>query len=177
MAVQPAVDELIVADLDAYNYFREVHKHDSIWVYHYFGYVCQGTFLDPTCNNLLITRQAEVNQKMSPILRSRELFESELEARSGLEYMIVGEPQPGKGDGSVWIMRKQRREKGGAISEYLGTYYLIAENWYQAPSVADVVKSRLVSTFFCLTKENAVCKKNWTDILYSSLQSPPNSTP
>ena len=71
---------------------------------------------------------------------------------NGLEFMIVGEPQtspdPALGpDTGIWIIRKQeRRKRQGKEDEItvLGTYYLVGENMYQAPSVYDIVGNHLV---------------------------------
>lgn len=73
---------------------------------------------------------------------------------NGVEYLIVGEPQketdPTLGpDTGVWVIRKQdRRKRAGRDDEVtvLGTYYLIGENMYQAPSIYDVVGNHLVRT-------------------------------
>lgn len=72
---------------------------------------------------------------------------------NGLEYMIVGEAQPSLDpalgpDTGVWVVRKQdRRKRAGKDDELtvLGTYYIVGENMYQAPSVYDIVGNHLVS--------------------------------
>lgn len=70
---------------------------------------------------------------------------------NGVEYIIVGEPQkvddPVVMDTGIWIIRKQDRRKRAPREDevtILGTYYIIGENMYQAPSVYDIVGNHMV---------------------------------
>lgn len=83
---------------------------------------------------------------------NREAFESRLKSMNGVEYLIVGEPQkiddPALADTGIWVIRKQDRKKRVQKDDevtVLGTYYIIGDNMYQAPSVYDIVGNRLVS--------------------------------
>jgi mediator of RNA polymerase II transcription subunit 6 len=74
--------------------------------------------------------------------------------------MIVGEPQPNTDpalgpDTGIWVIRKQDRRKRPPQADeitVLGTYYLVGENLYQAPSVYDIVGNHLLSAMNSLTK-------------------------
>jgi hypothetical protein len=70
---------------------------------------------------------------------------------NGIEYRIVEGPgpleEPGPNMNPVWVFRKQNRQKkqGGQDElTILGTYYAIAENIYQAPSLEDIIRCRMV---------------------------------
>jgi hypothetical protein len=55
--------------------------------------------------------------------------------------------EPGPSMNPVWVFRKQNRQKkqGGQDElTILGTYYAIAENIYQAPSLEDIIRCRMV---------------------------------
>jgi mediator of RNA polymerase II transcription subunit 6 len=97
--------------------------------------------------------QAMYNQNMLPIVATREMFEGRLKSMSGLEYMVAQEPAetaPGTGTG-VWVIRKQtRRKRPGQEDEITvhATYFVMGENIYMAPTVGDVIGSRLVRSLY-----------------------------
>lgn len=69
--------------------------------------------------------------------------------------MIAQEPAemtPGTGTG-VWVIRKQNRRKSLNPNEedeitVLATYFVVGLNVYMAPSVGDILSTRLVSLHF-----------------------------
>jgi mediator of RNA polymerase II transcription subunit 6 len=79
---------------------------------------------------------------------------------NGVEYLIVGEPQPNTDpslgpDTGIWVIRKQDRRKRPPQADeitVLATYYMVGENMYQAPSVYDIVGNHLLSAMNSLTK-------------------------
>lgn len=93
---------------------------------------------------------------MFHLIQTREAFEGRLRTMQGLEFMGAHEPAPssqqasaGSGDEATgaWIIRKQyRRKVQGAEDEItiLNTYFLVGENLYMAPSVGNVLGSRMV---------------------------------
>jgi mediator of RNA polymerase II transcription subunit 6 len=115
-------------------------------------YFAHSPFCDPTSNNAVLMAQAMYNQNMLPIVATREAFEGRLKSMSGLEYMVAQEPAetaPGTGTG-VWVIRKQtRRKRPGQEDEITihATYFVMGENIYMAPTVGDVIGSRLVRPF------------------------------
>ena len=116
------------------------------------GIIKESPFFDHTSKNGLLWDQAWDNGQIFEICRRRETLEARLRSMNGLEFMIVGEPQPSPDpalglDTGIWIIRKQeRRKRQGKEDEItvLGTYYLVGENMYQAPSVYDIVGNHLV---------------------------------
>jgi mediator of RNA polymerase II transcription subunit 6 len=131
-------------------------------------YFCESPFFDWSTKNGLFMQQAAVNFDMHTLSRNRKAFEDALRNARGVEYMIVGEPQlvadktqaaQGAKTG-IWTIRKQDRQTASA-DRYLrppgvildgewelttlGTYFIVGENVFQAPSVADVVSNRLLA--------------------------------
>jgi mediator of RNA polymerase II transcription subunit 6 len=91
---------------------------------------------------------------------NRQAFETRLKQMNGVEYLIVGEPQPNTDpslgpDTGIWVIRKQDRRKRPPQADeitVLATYYMVGENMYQAPSVYDIVGNHLLSAMNSLTK-------------------------
>lgn len=121
-------------------------------------YFAQSPFYDKTSNNEVVFQQGLNNQAMSQYLATRELFESRLREMSGLEFIVAQEPAetgPGMGTG-VWVINKQTRRKrpptnpvrpeDGPPDEIIvhSTYFVVGENIYMAPTLADVISSRIV---------------------------------
>lgn len=111
----------------------------------------ESPFFDHTSKNGLLWGQAERDMRLWQMVMNREAFETQLRSMNGVEYMIVGEPQPvepgSTEDTGIWVIRKQDRRKrpnGNDEITVLGTYYLVGENMYQAPSVYDIVGNHLV---------------------------------
>ena len=69
----------------------------------------------------------------------------------GLEFMVTHDPSEGDTkpvNSGVWVIRKQnRRKRLGMQDELTGisSYYVVGENIYMAPSVGNIISSRLVS--------------------------------
>lgn len=68
---------------------------------------------------------------------------------AGLEFIVGQEPAeiaPGTGTG-VWVIRKQtRRKRPGEEDEITvhSSYFVMGENIYMAPTIADVLGGRMV---------------------------------
>ncbi|WPH00996.1 mediator of rna polymerase ii transcription subunit 6 [Acrodontium crateriforme] len=136
----------------------------------------QPPFFDWTSKNGLMLEQSKTNRALFDTTHNRQAFEEQLRQHRGLEFMITGEPQqiPGAPAGTksgVWNIRKQNREKkrednGKVVDELetLGSYYIVGENVYQAPSVADVIGNRVLDATTNLQKfcEKAASLSSWT---------------
>ncbi|KAI9864622.1 MAG: Mediator of RNA polymerase II transcription subunit 6 [Trichoglossum hirsutum] len=77
----------------------------------------------------------------------------------GLEFMVAFEPSRAvgsqEGSENVWVIRKQNRRKRQGLEDeitVLGSYFVINENIYMAPSVGNVVGSKMLSALTSLTK-------------------------
>ncbi|KAH0542433.1 hypothetical protein FGG08_003188 [Glutinoglossum americanum] len=122
-------------------------------------YFSHSPFYDQTSNNATLTTQATYNASMLYILQTREAFEGRLRTMQGLEFMVAFEPSGAvgsqEGSENVWVIRKQnRRKRQGSEDEItvLGSYFVINENIYMAPSVGNVVGSKMLSALTSLTK-------------------------
>jgi len=121
-------------------------------LHHYFK---DSPFFDWTTKNGLELEQASKNIDGWRRTHNRKDFEAGLAQRIGTEYMIVEgegmqfdkEGKPIKG--GVWVIRKQERTKDSL--ETLGTYFIVGENVYQAPSVGDILGARLLSASTALS--------------------------
>lgn len=112
-------------------------------------YFALSPFYDKTSNNEVLFQQGLNNANMTQYLATRELFEGRLKTMSGLEFVVAQEPAetgPNAGTG-IWVINKQnRRKRQGEEDEVtvLGTYFISGENIYMAPSLSDILNSRLV---------------------------------
>lgn len=134
-------------------------------------YFAESPFFDATSNNATLTTQALYNPNMLYIIQTREAFEGRLRTMQGLEFMVTHDPSENDTKpfhNGVWVIRKQnRRKRQGAQDEVTGisSYYVVGENIYMAPSVGNILGSRLLSTVTSLTK------------LLSTVSSLPSFTP
>lgn len=134
-------------------------------IHHYFK---DSPFFDWTTKNGLELAQAPNAWDTWVHAHDRKKFEEGIASRIGTEYMIVEgediqfdrEDNPIKG--GVWVIRKQERTKNSL--EVLGTYYIVRENVYQAPSVGDILGTRLLSASTALSKcfSQAATLTRWT---------------
>jgi len=112
-------------------------------------YIQDSPFFEWTSNNGVVFKQHEAAQRYD-VLGMREAFEGILDTMSGLEYRVLQAPEImayGFGTG-VWVISKQMRKvhhNGEVEITPLATYFIINENMFTAPSIGDVLKSRLVS--------------------------------
>lgn len=124
-------------------------------------YFAESPFFDATSNNATLTTQALFNQNMYYIIQTREAFEGRLRTMQGLEFMVTHDPSENdtKHDHSgVWVIRKQnRRKRQGAQDEVTGisSYYVVGDNVYMAPSVGNILGSRLVCASILLLARHA----------------------
>lgn len=113
-------------------------------------YFADSPWCERTSNNKTIMNQALYNPAMAHVVATREAFEARLRSMSGLEYVVSEAPAetgPGQGTG-VWVIRKQTRKKrGGNLDDEVtvhASYYVIGQNIYPAPSLMDMMSSKLV---------------------------------
>ncbi|KAF2097055.1 MED6-domain-containing protein [Rhizodiscina lignyota] len=118
-------------------------------------YFMNSHFFDPTSNNGVLKTQSQYQAGLEELVRKRDTFEARLRTMAGVEYVVVEEPPEGKEMlNPVWVIRKQeRRKEQGKEDELrlLGTYYVVGENIWQAPSIADILKSRMLSITSAMT--------------------------
>lgn len=114
-------------------------------------YFAESPFFERTSNNAVITSQAMNNMSMYHFIQTREAFEGRLKTMSGLEFIVGEEPAesgPGMGTG-VWVIRKQTRRKRYQEDDEItvhASYFVVNENIYMAPTLADILAARIVGS-------------------------------
>ncbi|KAF4120555.1 hypothetical protein GMORB2_2993 [Geosmithia morbida] len=116
-------------------------------------YFAESPFFERTSNNAVIMSQAMSNPDMYHFIQTREAFEGRLRTMTGLEFMVGEEPAetgPGMGTG-VWVVRKQTRRRDGEVSIH-ASYFIVGENIYMAPTLGDILASRIMSISNSMSK-------------------------
>ncbi|RMZ78602.1 hypothetical protein DV738_g3752, partial [Chaetothyriales sp. CBS 135597] len=120
-------------------------------------YFAQSPFFDRSSENNTLFMQYANSEQTAEILGTRQRFESALRNRTGLSYVVSHDPlQPPKQveapDGTklpanVWVIRKQTRSVAGDDSsvKVLAYYYIANQVVYEAPTVAKVLRNRMLN--------------------------------
>ncbi|RYC63764.1 hypothetical protein CHU98_g2449 [Xylaria longipes] len=140
---EPPLDEIQWRHPQSAQQMQGIHSNSVLF------YFAQSPFFDPTSNNAVLANQAMFNPAMFHLIQTREAFEGRLREMSGLEFIVAQEPAetaPGTGTG-VWVIRKQTRRKRDPEDEIIvhATYYIVGENIYMAPTLAQALSFRMVS--------------------------------
>ena len=112
-------------------------------------YFQESPFFDRMSNNAVVFTQLHTTGDWAT-LGTRQAFQNRLKLMSGLEFLVVQEPEimaAGFGTG-VWVIRKQtRRKRPGQEDEIIphASYFVVNDNIYMAPTLAGVLNARLVS--------------------------------
>lgn len=94
--------------------------------------------------------QAMYNQNMLYIIQTRKAFEERLSSMQGLEFMVTHDPSENdtkREHNGIWVIRKQtRRKRPGNTDEItpISSYYVVGENIYMAPTLGNIIGSRMV---------------------------------
>lgn len=163
----PALDEIVwqdpiyaaqdcqgIHDNSGMLYLRR-HNHVLTNLTTVLFYFQASPFFDQTSNNGILFTQAQMNEKLWPLLATRQAFEGRLRTMAGIEFMVAQEPAetaPGTGTG-VWVIRKQRRTKRQGEEDeiaVLASYFVVGLNIYMASSIADILTGRLVGNKFTI---------------------------
>ncbi|CAK7224381.1 Mediator of RNA polymerase II transcription subunit 6 [Sporothrix curviconia] len=146
------IDELQWSEPETANEMQGIHSNSVLY------YFMRSPYFDKTSNNNTVYNQAMHNHQMFPVLETRERFEDFLRSMSGVEYIVHQAPAemaPGTGTG-VWVIRKQlRRKRNDGQPDDLtvyADYFVVGYNIYQAPTLADVLSSRITSMAVALGK-------------------------
>ncbi|KAK4082846.1 uncharacterized protein Triagg1_1736 [Trichoderma aggressivum f. europaeum] len=120
-------------------------------------YFAESPFFERTSNNAVIMAQAMNNTAMYHYIQTREAFETRLKTMSGLEFIVGEEPAetgPGMGTG-VWVIRKQTRRKRYQDDDEItvhASFFVVGENIYMAPTLADILASRIMTISSAIAK-------------------------
>jgi len=141
-------------------------------------------FFDNTSNNYVVFQQGMSNANMLQYLNTREMFEGRLKSMSGLEFIVAQEPAetgPGAGTG-VWVINKQTRKKRpGEEDEVIvhSTYFMVGENIYMAPTLQDIISSRIASISSSVSKFLPIADsvQTWSPAKGRAYQNPATQLP
>ncbi|KFA62174.1 hypothetical protein S40285_01701 [Stachybotrys chlorohalonatus IBT 40285] len=120
-------------------------------------YFAESPFFERTSNNAVVMNQALNNASMYHYIATRDAFEGRLKTMSGLEFIVGEEPAisaPGMGTG-VWVIRKQTRRKRFQEDDEVivhSSYFVVGENIYMAPSLMDILASRVMTISSVIAK-------------------------
>ncbi|KAI1168977.1 MED6 mediator sub complex component-domain-containing protein [Nemania serpens] len=147
---EPPLDEIQWRHPQSAQQMQGIHSNSVLF------YFAQSPFFDPTSNNAVLASQAMFNPAMFHLVQTREAFEGRLREMSGLEFIVAQEPAetaPGTGTG-VWVIRKQTRRKRDPEDEITvhTTYYIVGENIYMAPTLAQILSFRMTTISSSLNK-------------------------
>ncbi|EHK20054.1 uncharacterized protein TRIVIDRAFT_68630 [Trichoderma virens Gv29-8] len=150
-------------------------------------YFAESPFFERTSNNAVIMAQAMNNMAMYHYIQTREAFETRLKTMSGLEFIVGEEPAetgPGMGTG-VWVIRKQTRRKRYQDDDEItvhASFFVVGENIYMAPTLADILASRIMTISSAIAKAlpAAEAARKWrpsTGHVYQLPASQPSTQP
>ncbi|KAK5656126.1 hypothetical protein OQA88_4886 [Cercophora sp. LCS_1] len=159
------------------NFEQGIHTNSVLY------YFAQSPFYDKTSNNEIVFQQGLNNANLTQFLATREMFEGRLKTMSGLEFIVSQEPAetgPGAGTG-VWVINKQRRQKRQGEEDeitVLESYFIVGENIYMAPSLADIISSRLAAISSSVSKILPITDnvQNWSAATGRTYQTPAQSS-
>ncbi|KAI0124401.1 putative MED6 mediator sub complex component [Xylariales sp. AK1849] len=174
---EPPLDEIQWRHPQLAAQMQGIHSNSVLF------YFAESPFFDRTSNNAVVANQAMFNTAMYQYIQTREAFEGRLKTMSGVEYIVAEQPAsmaPGTGTG-VWVIRKQtRRKKPGEEDEITvhSSYYVLGENIYMAPTLADILSFRMATITSSLRKcfPAADEARTWTPSRGHSYKAPPTTT-
>lgn len=153
---EPPLDEIQWRSPEAIMMLGGLHSNTILF------YFAKSPFFERTSDNAIIFNQALANPNMHHLIHTREAFESHLKTMSGLQFVVAEEPAetgPGMGTG-VWVIRKQTRHRRYSEDITAHAYYfIVGENIYMAPTMADVLAARIVRLTLVPS-----CRINLTDL-------------
>ncbi|KAI1814508.1 MED6-domain-containing protein [Poronia punctata] len=148
--IEPPLDEIQWRHPQSIQQMQGLHSNSVLF------YFAMSPFFDQTSNNAVLANQAMYNPAMFHLVQTREAFEGRLREMSGLEFLVAQEPAetaPGTGTG-VWVIRKQTRRKRDPEDDITvhATYYIVGDNIYMAPTLAQVMSFRTTTITSALSK-------------------------
>ncbi|KAF9881009.1 MED6 mediator sub complex component [Colletotrichum karsti] len=139
----PPLDEIQWRAPDIAASMQGIHSNSVLF------YFAESPFFDRQSNNAVITNQAMFNPALLKNLATREAFEGELDKMTGLEFRVLHAPADMVTGTGVWTIVKQTRQKNlernRIETKPLAYYFVVGENIYQAPSLGDILSSRIES--------------------------------
>jgi len=115
-------------------------------------YFTESIFCEASSSNKAFQQDTQIYQPPPELIDAyfdRKKFNANLATRSGTEYIVVDGPEKTTpGMNPVWVIRRQVRVKNRMGGEddvtTTGTFFVVQDRVYQAPSLWDMLQSRLV---------------------------------
>ncbi|KAF1844644.1 uncharacterized protein K460DRAFT_335583 [Cucurbitaria berberidis CBS 394.84] len=125
-----------------------VPNHDLNFGNNPFYYFTSSPWFEPMCINVSVLNNLALDPDGQKTMNDRKLWDERLRReRDGVQFMIAGEPQ---GPGQPWVLQRQNKVPNAEDNKKIDTH--VEGNWYfqgtrvlMAPSLLDVVQSRLLS--------------------------------
>lgn len=137
---EPPLDEVQWRAPPIAHHFQGIHSNSVLF------YFAESPFFDRQSNNGIYAHQAQFNPQMAEKMLTREQFEGVLsQIPNGVEFRVAHAPADMVTGTGVWVIVKQEKERGVGITP-LAHYFVVGENVYQAPTLADIMSSRVVSS-------------------------------
>ncbi|KAJ4369966.1 Mediator of RNA polymerase II transcription subunit 6 [Neocucurbitaria cava] len=125
-----------------------IPNHDINFGNNPFYYFTSSPWFEPMCINVSVLNNLGLDPDGQKTMNDRKLWDERLRReRDGVQFMIVGEPQ---GEGQPWVLQRQNKvpnpEDNKKIDTHAeGTWYFQGTRVLMAPSLLDVMQSRLLS--------------------------------
>ncbi|KAH7392811.1 hypothetical protein BKA66DRAFT_509855 [Pyrenochaeta sp. MPI-SDFR-AT-0127] len=111
-----------------------------------FYYFTSSPWFEPMCINVAVLNNLHIDPNGQQVMNDRKLWDERLRREpQGVQFMIAGEPQ---GEGQPWVLQRQNKvpNSEGKIETHVeGNWYTQGTKVLMAPSLLDVVQSRLLS--------------------------------
>lgn len=122
-----------------------IQAHQGLRTDNVLDYFAESPFYDRVSNNQVLRMQTQFNQQQLGQFTPQH-FEQELQKMQGIEFVISHVREP-----DLWVIKKQNRLNPQQTTP-ISTYFIIHENVYMAPTVANIMQSRMLSTAMFLKR-------------------------
>jgi mediator of RNA polymerase II transcription subunit 6 len=140
----PPLDEIEWEDphvIPGLGFGPELNTQNILW------YFTNSPFFDAGSNNMSLLGHAQNAPDRDRIFGNRLAFEEALRDRypTGFQFVVTSEP---KAEGEPWVIQRQQKTRdavsGEIVTEIQGTYFTVGNKVFMAPSLLDIVRSRMV---------------------------------
>lgn len=111
-----------------------------------FYYFTSSPWFEPMCINVAVLNTLQIDPNGQQVMNDRKLWDERLKREpTGVQFMIAGEPAA---PGQPWVLQRQNKvpnNEGKSETHVEGTWYMQGSKVLMAPSLLDVVQSRMVS--------------------------------
>jgi len=131
-----------------------------------FWYFTSSPWFEPQSINISVFQNVQLLPDGQNVMNDRTLWEERLRAvEAGVQFIATADPQ---GEGQPWVLQRQNKrhhnDTGRLETHVEGTWYTQGTRMLMAPSLLDVVQSRLltVATRMQLMADTALSMAQWS---------------